>query len=260
MIWDANKEYEYGVDHGVLYPLNGAGVYKPGVPWSGLQSVNENPTGSEPSAFFADNIKYANILSNEEYAATIEAYTYPDEFEECDGSASIGKGVKIGQQARKPFGLSYRTMIGNESNQEAGYKLHLVYGCLAAPSDRDHSTVNDSPDIASFSWEVSTTPVAVTGKKPTATVEIDSTTTDADKLAAIERILYGVDALPFDASKTYAVGDFVTHTESSVEKTYKCTTAVEVAGEWDASDWTESDENVARLPLPDELASILAEG
>lgn len=196
LVWDQTGErfYETGVDHGVLYPIQEGGVYSKGVAWNGLTGVTESPSGAETSPIYADNIKYLNLMSAEEFGATIEAYTYPDEFAECDGSASIATGVYIGQQRRKAFGLSYRTVLGNDvDNNEYGYKLHLIYGALAAPSEKGYTTINDSPEAITFSWEVTTTPVNVTGFKPTACVTIDSTKADADKLAALEAILYGSD-------------------------------------------------------------------
>lgn len=193
LIWDQTGErfYETGVDHGVLYPVKD-GAYSAGVAWNGLTAVTESPSGAEASPIYADNIKYLNLVSAEEFGATIEAYTYPDEFAECDGSASIATGVYIGQQSRKTFGLSYRTVLGNDvDSNDYGYKLHLIYGALAAPSEKGYSTINDSPEAITFSWEVTTTPVNVAGFKPTACVTIDSTKADADKLAALEAILYG---------------------------------------------------------------------
>ena len=190
------KTYETGVDRGVLYPMSSTGTYPVGVPWQGLTGVSESPSGAEASPIYADNAKYLNLVSTEEFGASVEAYTYPDEFAECDGSAEPTTGVVIGQQNRKTFGLSYRTLIGNDvENTDYGYKLHLVYGALAAPSEKSYQTVNDSPEAATFSWEISTTPVAVTGFKPTATVVIDSTKVDASKLAAFEDIIYGKDAV-----------------------------------------------------------------
>ena len=189
------KTYETGVDRGVLYPMSNTGTYPVGVPWQGLTGVSESPSGAEASPIYADNTKYLNLVSTEEFGASVEAYTYPDEFAECDGSAEPTTGVVIGQQNRKTFGLCYRTLIGNDvENTEYGYKLHLVYGALAAPSEKSYQTVNDSPEAATFSWEISTTPVAVTGFKPTATVVIDSTKVDAAKLALFEDIIYGKDA------------------------------------------------------------------
>lgn len=194
LVWDKTGErtYETGIDHGVLYPIQEGGLYNKGVAWNGLTAVTESPSGAEATPIYADNIKYLNLVSAEEFGATIEAYTYPDEFAECDGSASIATGVYIGQQSRKTFGLSYRTVIGNDvDNNDHGYKLHLIYGALAAPSEKGYTTINDSPEAIAFSWEVSTTPVNVTGFKPTACITIDSTKATPEKLAALEKILYG---------------------------------------------------------------------
>ena len=194
IVWDAVGEhtFETGVRNGVLYLKDAEGAYSNGVAWNGLTSVSESPEGAEPTDLYADDIKYLTLMSAENFKATIEAYTYPVEFEECDGSATIAKGVVIGQQSRKPFGLCYRTAIGNDTDgNEHGYKLHIVYGCQASPSEKQYSTINDSPEAITFSWEVSTTPVNVTGKKPTATLIIDSTKTDKAKLTALEAILYG---------------------------------------------------------------------
>lgn len=193
IIWDQTGErlYETGVNHGVLY-IPTSGIYSKGVAWNGLTAVTESPSGAEATALYADDIKYLNLMSAEEFACTIEAYTYPDEFAECDGSASLVAGVNIGQQPRKTFGLCYRTTIGNDTDSNAhGYKLHMIYGCLAAPSEKAYATINDSPEAITFSWEVSTTPVNVTGHKPTALLTIDSTKADPTKLAALEKILYG---------------------------------------------------------------------
>lgn len=194
IVWDAVGEhtFETGVRNGVLYLKDTQGAYSTGVAWNGLTSVSESPEGAEPTDLYADDIKYLTLMSAENFKATIEAYTYPVEFEECDGSATIAKGVVIGQQSRKPFGLCYRTAIGNDTDgNEHGYKLHIVYGCQASPSEKQYSTINDSPEAITFSWEVSTTPVNVTGKKPTATLIIDSTKADKEKLTALEDILYG---------------------------------------------------------------------
>ena len=194
IVWDAIGEhtFETGVRNGVLYLKDAEGAYSNGVAWNGLTSVSESPEGAEPTDLYADDIKYLTLMSAENFKATIEAYTYPVEFEECDGSATIAKGVVIGQQSRKPFGLCYRTAIGNDTDgNEHGYKLHIVYGCQASPSEKQYSTINDSPDAVTFSWEVSTTPVNVNGKKPTATLIIDSTKADKAKLTALEAILYG---------------------------------------------------------------------
>lgn len=212
LVWDQTGEryYETGVKQGVLY-VQEAGAYPKGVAWNGLTAVTESPSGAEATPLYADDIKYLNLISNEEFGATIEAYTYPDEFAECDGSAELVPGVLIGQQARKTFGLCYTTTLGNDTEGNAhGYKLHLIYGALAAPTEKAYASINDSPEAISFSWEVSTTPVNVTGAKPTASIIIDSTKVDKEKLAALEDILYG------------------------------------------------SDSEEARLPLPDEIATIMA--
>lgn len=213
LVWDetGKKLFETGVSNVALYPQDTTGVYGTGVAWNGVTNISESPSGAEATTLWANNGKYLNLYSVEEYASSIEAYTYPDEFAECDGSAEIAKGVSIGQQTRKSFGLAYKTLIGSDTDgNDHGYKLHLVYGCKAAPSERSHATVNDSPEALSFSWEISTTPVSVTGHKPTASVEIDSTKVDPAKLAAFEKILFG------------------------------------------------SDTAAARLPLPDEVASLFA--
>ena len=199
LVWDQTGErlYETGIDRGVLYLLDNSAKYSKGVAWNGLTAVTESPSGAEATAIWADNMKYLNLISAEEFGCTIEAYTYPDEFAECDGSANLvdGGGVVIGQQNRKIFGLCYRTLVGNDVNaNDHGYKLHLIYGCQASPSERAYATVNDSPEAITFSWEVTTTPVNVTGFKPTACITIDSTKCDATCLAALEEILYGKDA------------------------------------------------------------------
>lgn len=198
IVWDKTGErfYETGVEKGVLYRFdNLTNAYTNGVAWNGLTAVNESPSGAESSPLYADNIKYLNLISAEEFGGTIEAYTYPDEFAECDGSAELAPGVIIGQQSRKIFGLSYVTKVGNDSDgQDHGYKIHLVYGCQASPSEKGYSTINDSPEAITFSWEFTTTPVNVTGFKPTSVITIDSRTTDAEKLKALEDILYGTDA------------------------------------------------------------------
>jgi hypothetical protein len=194
LVWDKTGErlYETGVKQGVLYPQAAGGTYPKGVAWNGLTNITETPSGAEATALYADDIKYLNLISTEELGGTIEAYTYPDEFAECDGSAALTAGVYIGQQNRKTFGLCYRTTLGNDVDSNAyGYKLHLVYGALAAPSEKAYSTINDSPEAITFSWEFSTTPVNVAGFKPTANIVIDSTKVDAEKLAALEKILYG---------------------------------------------------------------------
>ena len=219
--WDETGErlYETGTRNGVLYNLGETGTYDSGVAWNGLTAVTESPSGAEKTGIYADDIKYGELISAEEFGGTIEAYTYPKEFEKCDGSADIADGVTIGQQKREKFGLSYRTIIGNDvKNEDYGYKLHLVYGATASPSEKAYTTVNDSPEAITFSWEFTTTPVNVTGKKPTAILTIDSTKVDATKLAALEDILYGKNASSGDGSGTNP-----------------------------------------RLPLPDEVATLFAE-
>jgi hypothetical protein len=223
LIWDKTGErfYETGVRNGVLYVRDSTGAYPKGVVWNGLTAVTESPSGAEATPLYADNIKYLNLVSAEEFGATIEAYTYPDEFAECDGSAELAAGVRIGQQPRKSFGLTYQTILGNDvENDDYGYLLHLIYGALAAPSEKAYATINNSPEAITFSWEVSTTPVGVTGHKPTASIVIDSTKVDAAKLAALEALLYGTDVIPSDPNDIPA--------------------------------------KVARLPLPDEVAAIFA--
>ena len=221
LVWDATGKrlYETGVNQGVLYPMDINGTYTVGVAWNGLTAVTESPSGAEASPLYADNIKYLNLISAEEFGATIEAYTYPDEFAVCDGSAELTPGVSVGQQARKTFGLCYKTLLGNDvDGADFGYKLHLVYGALAAPSEKAYATVNDSPEAITLSWEVSTSPVSVAGLKPTACLTIDSTKVDAAKLAALEDILYGKNATTDPVAPA----------------------------------------TVARLPLPDEIKTIMA--
>ena len=221
LVWDKTGEhfYETGVKNGVLYPMSASGTYPKGVAWNGLTAITESPSGAEATALYADDIKYLNLMSNEEFGATVEAYTYPDEFAECDGSASLTEGVYIGQQARKTFGLCYRTTLGNDSKgNDYGYKLHIIYGAMASPSEKAYSTINDSPDAITFSWELSTTPVAVANFKPTASLTIDSTKVDPQKLASLEDILYGKDGTGDD------------HSTGAVDP---------------------------RLPLPDEIANIM---
>lgn len=199
LVWDKAGEhyYETGVDHGVLYSRNVSGVYDNGYAWNGLTSVTESPSGAESSPQYADNGKYLNLISEEEFGATIEAFTYPDEFAQYNGEAELADGVYAGQQKRGTFGLSYRTKVGDDVNgQDKNYKIHLIYGCTAAPSEKAYSTVNDSPEATTFSWEISTTPVDVPGFKPTASITIDSRTVAPDKLKAIEKILYGSDESP----------------------------------------------------------------
>ena len=221
LVWDKTGEhyYETGVKNGVLYPMSASGTYPKGVAWNGLTAITESPSGAEATALYADDIKYLNLMSNEAFGATVEAYTYPDEFAECDGSASLTEGVYIGQQARKTFGLCYRTTLGNDSKgNDYGYKLHIIYGAMASPSEKAYSAINDSPDAITFSWELSTTPVAVANFKPTASLTIDSTKVDPQKLASLEEILYGKDGTGED------------HSTGAVDP---------------------------RLPLPDEIANLM---
>ena len=221
LVWDKTGEhyYETGVKNGVLYPMSASGTYPKGVAWNGLTAITESPSGAEATALYADDIKYLNLMSNEEFGATVEAYTYPDEFAECYVSASLTEGVYMGQQARKTFGLCYRTTLGNDSKgNDYGYKLHIIYGAMASTSEKAYSTINDSPDAITFSWELSTTPVAVANFKPTASLTIDSTKVDAQKLATLEEILYGKDGTGED------------HSTGAVDP---------------------------RLPLPDEIANIM---
>lgn len=206
IVWDqtGSRTYETGIDHGVLYPLDTNAQYSKGVAWNGLVSASESPSGAESNPQYADNIKYLNLVSAEDFGLTLEAFTYPDEFALCDGSAEPVPGLTLGQQARKTFGLSYRTILGNDvAGDGYGYKLHLVYGCLASPSEKGYQTVNDSPEAITFSWEITTTPVALTevdpvtnkAYRPTAVLILDSTKLGADKMAAIETVLYGTDAV-----------------------------------------------------------------
>lgn len=221
LAWDKTGEriYETGVDHGVLYPQVG-GAYPEGVAWNGLTSVSESPSGAEPTNLYADNMKYLTIKSAEEFGATIECYTYPPEWKKCDGSSEIAKGVNIGQQNRQNFGFSYRTKKGNDTEgEDYGYIIHMIYGCSASPSEKSYETINDSPDAITFSYEITTTPINVAGYKPTATITVDSTEVDADKLKALEDILYGTDASGDDTEGTKP-----------------------------------------RLPLPEELKTLFAEG
>jgi hypothetical protein len=194
LTWDdiGERFYETGVDHGVLYIPDATGVYSDGVPWNGLVTITESPSGAEPNAQYADNIKYLNLFSAEEFAATLEAFTYPNEFAQFDGLAEPSPGVLVGQQSRGSFGLSYRTKVGNDlEGDDHGYKLHLLYGCKASPSEKAYTTINDSPEAITFSWELSTTPAPVTGLKPTSLIVVDSRTVSAGDLAELEAILYG---------------------------------------------------------------------
>lgn len=259
LVWDqtGDRLYETGVKQGVLYPQKN-GAYPKGVAWNGLTAVTESPSGAEATPLYADDIKYLNLISTEEFGASVEAYTYPDEFAECDGSASIADGVQIGQQKRNTFGLCYKTTLGNDTEgNDHGYKLHLIYGALAAPSEKAYATINDSPEAISFSWELSTTPVNVNIEgnfKPTASVTIDSTKVDADKLKSLEDILYGGGYTALAEQPA----DWSTKYKEYYEKTgntYKLVDA-ESAPSWEASKYYSSAD--ARLPLPDEIATIMA--
>ena len=197
LVWDKIGErfFETGLQQGVLYPQTKGGAYGKGVAWNGLISVTESPSGAEATPLYADNIKYLNLISNEDFGASIEAYTYPAEFEQCDGSATIADGVKIGQQPRKAFGLVYKTFIGNDTEgNDNGYKLHIIYGAMATPSEKSYQTINDSPEAITFSWDLTTTPVEIPGFKPSAIVTIDSRSVPAEKLKDVEDALFGTDA------------------------------------------------------------------
>lgn len=258
LFWDQTGErlYETGVKNGVLYPQGDNGAYPKGVAWNGLTAVTESPSGAEANPLYADDIKYLNLLSTEEFGATIEAYTYPEEFEACDGSAEIVEGVTIGQQKRKTFGMAYKTVLGNDTeNNNYGYKLHLIYGALAAPSEKAYATISDSPEAITFSWEVTTTPVSVSGFEPTASLTIDSTKVDADKLAALEAVLFGKDHELLKSQPT----DWDTNYKNYFTKSED--TYIAVSG-GSAPSWADGTyytaDSVARLPLPDEVAKIMA--
>ena len=263
LVWDQTGErlYETGVRKGVCYPQASNGTYPSGEAWNGLISVTESPTGGEPTALWADDIKYLNLLSTEELEGSIEAYTYPDGFKACNGEATLVTGVTIGQQPRTPFGLCYRTVLGNDTQLESyGYKLHIIYGATVQPSERAYETINDSPDAITFSWDFSTTPVNVTGAKATASLEIDSTKVDSTKLANLEAILYG--------SNTATIYIETSDTSPQQGKTYYTRasdgdggyTYTEFAGVSFANGTTYYELVTAgpRLPLPDEIKSILA--
>lgn len=257
LFWDQTGErlYETGVKNGVLYPQGDNGAYPKGVAWNGLTAVTESPSGAEANPLYADDIKYLNLLSTEEFGATIEAYTYPEEFEACDGSAEIVEGVTIGQQKRKTFGMAYKTVLGNDTeNNNYGYKLHLIYGALAAPSEKAYATISDSPEAITFSWEVTTTPVSVSGFEPTASLTIDSTKVDANKLAALEAVLFGKD---HELVKTQPT-DWNTNYKNYFTKSGDTYVAVsgDSAPSWEDGKYYTAD-SVARLPLPDEVASIM---
>ena len=215
IVWDKTGErfYETGVSKGVLYTQGATGAYETGVAWNGLTAVTESPSGAEATPLYADNIKYLNLMSAEEFGATIEAYTYPDEFAECNGEATLATGVAIGQQTRKTFGMCYQTKVGSDTDADLGYKIHIIYGALAAPSEKAYTTINDSPEAITFSWELTTTPVEIEGFKPTASLVIDSTKVDAEKLAALEAVLYGSESeearLPLPSEVLTLVGEAV---------------------------------------------------
>lgn len=265
IVWDQVGQhlYETGTDRGVVYPADSNGAYPKGYGWNGLTGYTESPSGADETALYADNIKYLSLRSAEEFGATITAYSYPDEFARLDGSASPTAGVTLYQQARSSFGLCVRTLIGNDiETNDHGYKLHLVYGLTASPSERAYSTVNDSPEAIEFSWELKSIPVTVANYKPTSVITIDSTKVDARKLAALEDILYGV-----DAGETRYVA--TTDTTVDSEKTYyeynestKAYTAVTPVGTenpatecwYEATTTTAAD---ARLPLPNEVISLM---
>ncbi len=211
--WDdvGKRLYETGVDRGVLYPMDSVGAYPLGVAWNGLKTMTEKPTGAAASPQYADNIKYLNLISREEFAGSIEAFTYPDEFAACDGSAVYALGVFLAQQTRKQFGLSYRSLIGNDVDGiDHGYHLHLVWGCFATPSEKAHATINDTPEALAFSWDFTTTPVITAGYKPVAHIVIDSTKVDAGDLAALEVILYGVAGSPGTAARLPLPAEIIT--------------------------------------------------
>lgn len=258
LIWDKTGEriYETGVRQGVLYPQSEGGLYPLGVAWNGLTAVTESPSGAEPTPLYADDIKYLNLMSVEEFGATIEAYTYPDEFEACDGSAEIADGVRIGQQKRTPFGLSYRTVLGNDTNgEDHGYKLHLIYGATAAPSEKGYATINDSPEAITFSWELTTTPVTVKDHSSTASITIDSTKADAKKLKALEEILYGKDPELLKSQPDDWSDKYTSYLEMKDGK------LVPVSSSGSAPSWAENKYYKAgeepRLPLPDEIADLM---
>lgn len=251
LVWDQVGErlYETGVSKVALFPFT-SNKYDKGVAWNGVTAINEQPEGAEPTDLFADDTKYLSLYSAETLKATLEAYTYPDEFAPCDGVAEIAEGVTIGQQDRKGFGLAYKTLIGNDTENNAyGYKYHLYYGCKASPSEKNHSTVNDSPDIDPFSWELTTTPVDVEGFNKSSCLTIDSTKVGAAALAKFEAIVYGADE--FSATKGYAKDAVVEHED----KLYAAK-AVVSAGAWSETDWAEIGSAGPRLPLPEEVMEI----
>lgn len=246
---EGEKRFQNGLDELCLY-IRGEQGYDKGVAWNGATSFSEKPSGAEANKFYADNTTYANILSNEEWAGTLEAYNSPDEFDACDGRATLVAGVTVGQQERKTFGLSYRTKYGTDVDSEAGEIYHLVYGCKASPSERQHQTINENPELDNPSWEISSVPVAVPGGKPTSTLEVSSITTDPDRFAAFKAVIQGCDE--YDQTKKYAVGDVVEHEN----KVYVCKTAISTPAAWSAQNWTEVAAAGPRLPLPEEVVRI----
>lgn len=253
LTWDqvGDRLYETGVDHGVLYIPDGAGNYDDGFPWNGLTTVTESPSGAESNPQYADNIKYLNLYSREEFGATIEAFTYPDEFAQCDGTATPEPGLSIGQQSRKTFGLSYRTLVGNDTEgTDHGYKLHLIYGATAAPSEKAYATINDSPEAIAFSWEISTIPVEVPGFKPSAQIVVDSTKVNADALDALQDILYGTEGtdarLPLPAEVLALFAGTITEVRLTAANapTYNAATHVVTIPAVTGVNWTINDEAV----------------
>lgn len=261
IVWDATGEhfYETGVRNGVLYVMSTAqgtsGTYPEGVAWNGLTSVSESPDGAEANDFWADDMKYLSIRGAEDFKGSINAYTYPEEFAQCNGEASIATGVIASQQFRKTFGLCYRTTVGNDvAGNDYGYKLHIIYGATVSPSEREYQTINDSPEPIEFSWDFETVPVTVEGHRPTALLTIDSSTVGAPGMEALEAVLYGVDAPAFSTSSTYDVGDYVTYET----KVYVCKTKISTAGAWDSTKWTEIENPGPRLPLPAEVITLVS--
>lgn len=260
LVWDdtGNQLYETGTDRGVLYPLTAAGTYPKGVAWDGLRSVTESPSGAEETALWANNHKYGSLYSAEEFAFTIGAYTSPEEFDACDGTAEVATGVTVAQQNRSKFGMSYRTIIGNDvAGTDYGYKIHLVYGATASPSERSHSTVNESPEAEELSWECKTVPVAVSGFKPTAHMVIDSTKADADKLAALETILYGSDATVYVPTSDTSKQDGKNYYTRSGEAGNYTYTAFAGSSFSSGVTYYEAVTAGPRLPLPSEVITLM---
>lgn len=268
IVWDAVGErfYETGVRNAILYPVV-SGNYSKGVAWNGITAITESPSGAETTSLYADDIKYLNLVSAEEFGGTIEAYTYPAEFKKCDGSADIANGVVIGQQDRQMFGLCYRTTKGNDTDSNAyGYILHLIYGCIASPSEKGYNTINDSPEAITFSWEFKTTPVNVTGFKPTATVTIDSTACDPTKLAQLETILKGANGsmqyVEFEGTEFAQGVDYYERSGAGTEQSpyvYTKTADTEYNSEKTYYEYKLVGAADPRLPLPDEIMTIMGE-